>query len=81
MVEFLKDINGSGFKFEKGKHYPSDICRLRNSNEESIIVRQPNSPKKKNWWTKFPISEIGESLKVIEGTVEEQLEEEKIFQL
>ncbi len=81
MVEFLKDINGNDFRFEKGKHYPSNICHLGNDNDESIIIRQPNSPNNKNWWAKFPISELGKSLKIIKGTVEEQLEERRIFQL
>lgn len=48
MVEFLKEIKGKDFSYEKGKRYVS-MSDLKEGNlKDKIFVRQPNSPKKTN---------------------------------
>lgn len=80
MVEFLEDINGDDFKFETGKHYVS-MESLTKELKDCILIRQPNSPKKKNWWCRFSKQSIGKVFKEIEGTWEERAEENRILQL
>ena len=54
-VIMLKTIRGKRFSFAKGKKYKSldgdetgikELCG-------KILVRQPNSPKEKDWWCTF----------------------------
>lgn len=50
MVEFLEEVKGAEFVFEKGKRYVSKKCKRyisKNDIVDVILVRQPNSPKKK----------------------------------
>lgn len=80
MVEFLEDVKGEDFQFEVGKHYvsmESPTMELKNC----ILIRQPNSPKKKNWWSRFSRDSVGKVFKVIEGTWEERTEESRLLQL
>ena len=46
MVEFLKDVKGDNFIFEKGKRYASIDDSQEENLKDKILVRQPNSPKK-----------------------------------
>lgn len=63
MVEFLKTISGEGFTFEAGKRYPSTTSEQL---EDSILVRQPNSPKDHDWYAKFPLSKNGELFRILD---------------
>jgi len=84
MVQFLKTINGKGFSYENGKRYASLHQQVNNKNEEVVLVRQPNSPKSKNWWTEFPKSSIGKDFRILEDdelTWEERQYENKILEL
>ena len=79
MVEFLKEIKGKDFIYEKGKRYTS----MEEQNEElkgKILVRQPNSPKKTNWWTIFPIESVGTTFRIVDNcemSLTEMIEENK----
>lgn len=84
MVEFLKDVKATDFTFEKGKRYvsisESDIYELTNS----ILIRQPNSPKKVNWWAEFPKSYESNFFRILskeEMTYDEIAEENRLLQL
>ena len=80
MVEFLKDVKGENFIFEKGKRYIS----IEGVKECSILVRQPNSPKNVNWWSEFPITSVNEHFRLIDNTemaLTEMIEENKLLQL
>ncbi len=84
MVEFLQDVKGDGFIYEKGKRY----CAVSDLKEEDltdkIFVRQPNSPKKKNWWSSFPKSLEGDLFKVLSDDdldYFERAEETRLLQL
>lgn len=80
MVEFLEDVKGEGFQFEVGKHYvslESPTKELKNC----ILIRQSNSPKKKNWWSRFSRDSVDKIFKVIEGTRDERAEETRLLQL
>lgn len=83
MVEFLKEIKGKDFSYEKGKRYVS-MSDLKEGNlKDKIFVRQPNSPKKTNWWAEFSKSDDGIVFRLLddsEMSYEEMLEEEKILQ-
>ena len=67
MIKMLKKIGNENFVFEEGHTYTSldgdetDIEELKNK----ILVRQPNSPKKRNWWCTVDKSEIGRIIEVI----------------
>jgi hypothetical protein len=78
MVEFLKDIKGEGFTFQKGKRYVSLEDPLVHELKDSILVRQPNSPKGKNYWAKFPKNT--DVLRIVDNTelsLTEMIEENK----
>lgn len=83
MVEFLKEIKGKDFSYEKGKRYVS-MSDLKEENiKDKIFVRQPNSPKKTNWWTEFSKSDDGIVFRLLndsEMSREEMLEEDRILQ-
>lgn len=83
MVEFLEDIKGKDFSYEKGKRYVS-MSDLKEENlKDKIFVRQPNSPKKINWWTEFSKANEGVVFKLLkdsEMSREEILEEGRILQ-
>jgi hypothetical protein len=80
MVEFLEDVEGGDFKFETGKHYVSMESPTKEL-KDCILIRQPNSPKKKNWWCRFDKKSIDKIFKVIEGSWEEKTEENRLLQL
>ena len=86
MVEFLEEVKGVGFVFEKGKRYVSKEGKRyipKNDVEDVILIRQPNSPKKKNWWAKFPQNKENVLFKTIEEkemSLAEKKEEYKCFQ-
>ena len=84
MVEFLETINGKDFSYEKGKRYVSLSQQMNNKNEDIVLVRQPNSPKNKNWWTEFPKSAINKNFKILEDeeiTWKERQTENRLLQL
>lgn len=82
MVEFLEEIKGKDFIYKKGERYIS----MEEPSEElkgKILVRQPNSPKKTNWWTTFPIESNGFVFRIIDScdmSLNEIIEENKILQ-
>jgi len=65
MVEFLTDIKGEDFSYEKGKRYVAMTDLLEPDLKDKIFVRQPNSPKKQNWWTEFARSADGDVFRVL----------------
>lgn len=48
-VEFLIDINGTEFNYLKGSQH-----KILEENDQSYFVKQPNSPRNKNWVVEFP---------------------------
>lgn len=66
-VIMLEDIDGEDFGFKKGEKYKAvdgdqtDVEELK----DKILVRQPNSPKKKNWWCTFDKCCIGKKIAII----------------
>lgn len=66
-VVMLEDINGKGFWFKKGEIYKAldgdktDVEDLK----DKVLVRQPNSPKKKDWWRTFSKELIGKTITII----------------
>lgn len=68
MVIILKKIGNEEFVFEEGNAYKSldgdetGIEELKNK----ILLRQPNSPKKKDWWCIVDKSAIGEIIEIID---------------
>lgn len=83
MVEFLKEMKGKDFSYEKGKRYVSMDDLKEDNLKDKIFVRQTNSPKKTNWWTEFSKSDDGIVFRLLndnEMSREEMLEEEKILQ-
>ena len=83
MVEFLIDIKGKEFSYKKGKRYCSLSDSKEGELEDKILVRQPNSPKKKNWWTIFSKSDEGTAFRTLsddEKSLSEKAEENKILQ-
>ena len=83
MVEFLKTIKGTDFSYEEGKRYCSMNDLIEENLQDKIFVRQPNSPKKTNWWTTFPKSSEGEIFKTLDNgemSLSEMIEENKILQ-
>lgn len=84
MVEFFETITGKDFSYEKGKRYASLHQQMNNKYEDIVLVRQPNSPRNKNWWTEFPKTAIGRDFKILEDeeTIwDERQKENKILQL
>lgn len=79
MIEFLKDVkqNNGEFTFKAGTRYPS----MDNPEDATkILIRQPNSPKNRNWWSSFPKNAEGElfrTLKRTEMTTQEIIMENK----
>ena len=83
MVEFLKDIKGEDFTYEKGKRYVS-MDDLDGELVDKVFIRQPNSPKNKNWWTEFSKSSEGVLFRTIDNgemSLMEMIEENRILQL
>ena len=83
MVEFLEEIKGADFTYEKGKRYCS-MNDFKGELKDKVFVRQPNSPKKQNWWTEFPKTSDGQIFKTInedEMDFFEKHEEDKLLQL
>lgn len=86
MVEFLKDIKGEEFTYEKGKRYVA-MTDLHLSNPElkgKVFVRQPNSPKKRNWWTEFPETATDDVFRILDDSeldILERMEEDRLLQL
>lgn len=66
-VIMLEDIDGQDFFFKKGEKYraldgdKTDVEELR----DKILVKQPNSPKKKDWWCTFDKFYIGKKIAII----------------
>lgn len=66
-VIMLEEINGKGFWFKKGEKYraldgdKTDVKELNNK----ILVRQPNSPKRKDWWCTFDKACVGKQIAII----------------
>ena len=68
-VVMLEDIDSRDFWFKKG-----EICKALDGDKTdvdalsgTILVRQPNSPKRKDWWCKFDKSLIGKKITVIKN--------------
>ena len=67
----LEEVNGVGvdFSFKKGEIYKAldgDETGV-DALSGTILVRQPNSPKSKDWWCQFDKSLIGEMITVIKN--------------
>ncbi len=66
-IIMLEEIDGQDFWFNKGEKYKAldgdktDGKELRGK----ILVRQPNSPEKKDWWCTFDKSLIGKKIAII----------------
>lgn len=66
-IIMLEEIVGKGFWFKKGEKYKAldgdktDVEELKGK----ILVRQPNSPKKKDWWCTFDKSLVGKKIAII----------------
>jgi hypothetical protein len=84
MVEFLKDIQGDDFTYEKGKRYVAlDDCKEEDL-KDKVFIRQPNSPKKENWWTEFSRTAINDYFRICEDTeldIIERMEENRLLEL
>lgn len=80
MVEFLENIEGKDFLFKKGKRYVSMESPTKEL-KDSVLVRQPNSPKKRNLWSSFSSKCVGREFKIVDGTFKEKIEEERLLQL
>lgn len=65
-VIMLKTIKGQGFSFAKGERYKAldgdEFGRTELTGK--LLVRQPNSPKGKNYWCLFPKTEMGRAFKL-----------------
>lgn len=66
-VVMLEEIDGVGFWFKKGEIYKAldgdktDVEALKGK----VLVRQPNSPEKKDWWCTFSKEFIGKKITII----------------
>lgn len=66
-VVMLESISGKDFSFKKGEVYKAldgdktDVESLK----DKILVRQPNSPEKKDWWCTFSKELIGKIITII----------------
>lgn len=84
MVEFLQDVKGQDFTFRKGQRYVSIDDSPVEQLKDKILVRQPNSPKKRNWWAEFSKEHEGVFFRTIDNTemsLVEMIEEDKLLQL
>lgn len=84
MVEFLETINGKDFSYEKGKRYVSMDDLTEDELKNKVFVRQPNSPKKENWWTEFNKLDNESVFRIVDNTemsLLEMIEENKLLQL
>lgn len=84
MVEFLTTIKETDFSYEKGKRYCSMDDMSEENLKDKILVRQPNSPKKQNWWTEFKKTDDGIIFRVLDNgemSLVEMIEENKVLQL
>lgn len=66
-VVMLEEIDCKDFRFKKGEIYKA-IDGDNTSVEElkgKILVRQPNSPKKKDWWCTISKDLIGNKVTII----------------
>lgn len=66
-VVILENIDGKDFWFKKGEIYKAfdgDKTGVDELNNK-ILVRQPNSPKKKDWWCKFDKSLLCKKITII----------------
>lgn len=84
MVEFLETIKGKDFSYEQGKRYVSMDDMTEDELKDRVFVRQPNSPKRQNWWTQFKKSDEGILFRTVnngEMSLLEMIEENKILQL
>lgn len=83
MVEFLKDVKGENFTYETGKRYVSMNDMGEENLKDKVLVRQPNSPKKTNWWTEFSKSDEGILFRILDNgemSLVEMIEENKVLQ-
>lgn len=83
MVEFLKEVKGKYFTYEKGKRYASMDDFPKGELKDKVLIRRPDSPKKKNWWTEFPKSSEGVLFRTLDNgemSLAEMIEENKILQ-
>ena len=66
-VVMLEEIDGKGFWFKKGEIYKAldgdktDVEALKGK----VLVRQPNSPKKKDWWYAFSKGLVDKKITII----------------
>lgn len=84
MVEFLENITGENFTYEKGKRYVSIDDFKEDTLKDKVFVRQPNSPKKRNWWTEFSKDSNGKIFRIIPDNElgwDERYEENRLLQL
>ncbi len=65
-VTMLKTIKGPEFSLAKGEKYKAlDGDEFGHAElTGKLLVRQPNSPKGKNWWCLFPKTEMGRAFKL-----------------
>lgn len=68
-VIMLKTIKGPEFSFVKGEKYRALDGDEISSDKLSgkILVRQPNSPRGRNWWCEFEKSCIGRIMNIYGG--------------
>lgn len=66
-VIMLKTIEGEEFSFTKGETYKALDGDGTGAEELSgkILVKQPNSPKGRDWWCTFDKSCMGKAFAVI----------------
>lgn len=84
MVEFLKTIGNDDFAFEIGKRYPHMDGFCEEHLKGKVLVRQPNSPKKNNWWCEFKETDEGTMFRVVDNTemtLYEMIQENKLLEL
>ena len=68
-VVMLEDIDSRDFWFKKGEIYKAldgDKTSV-DALHGKILVRQPNSPKHKDWWCQFDKSLINKKITVIKN--------------
>jgi len=67
---FLKTVATDEWEFKQGETYSCLVGkvdkRVKDIPEmnDMILIRQPNSPKGKDWWSKFPKAEIGKTIEL-----------------
>lgn len=72
-VIMLETIEGKQFSFVKGQVYNALDGDETGAKElrGKILVRQPNSPKKKDWWCTFDKSCVDKKFIIVCGRMEE----------